>query len=279
MLVHVDFAESYRNDQQNEIQSAYFGNQSFSLFTSCCYFKGVTSEIRNKSAVAETENSDHNRIPIMSCLKKVIDTVETECSKSFTNVVLWSDGMGTQFRSRFIFHQSAGRMFLNKSLCWFYNEGHHGKVPMDDVGRTIKNILFRKVNSGQIVVHTPKEFSDAAMKFVPSIITVCLPRSDEIVDPESIHQAPSIPETLSIHKFVRQINDRGDCSIEFFKTVVDQEAFHIQWYKRASDVVCGHEKSNKGDSECSTCGEWYIEDGSEWLQCPICEQWFHETCF
>ena len=66
------------------------------------------------------------------------------------------------------------------------------------------------------------------MKFVPSIITLYLPRSDEIVESESIHQAPSISETLSIHKFVRQVNDRGDCSIEFFKTVVDQEAFHTQ---------------------------------------------------
>ena len=49
---------------------------------------GVTSEIRNKSVVAVTENSDHNRITSMSCLKKVIDTVETDCGKSFTNVVL-----------------------------------------------------------------------------------------------------------------------------------------------------------------------------------------------
>ena len=98
MLVHVDFAKSYRNDQQNEIKNAYFGNQSFSLFTSYCYFKGVTSEIRNKSAVVETESSDYNRIPLMSCLKKVIDTVETECGKSFNNVVLLSDGMDTQFR-------------------------------------------------------------------------------------------------------------------------------------------------------------------------------------
>ena len=134
---------------------------------------------------------------------------------------------------------------------------------MDDVRRTIKNIIFRKVNSGQIVVHTPKEFSDAAMEFVPSIITVYLSKSKEIVEPESIHQASSIPETLSVRKFVQQINDREDCRIEFLKTVVNQEAFHIQWYKRTSDVVCGHEKSNKGDSECSTCGEWYIEDGSE----------------
>ena len=74
---------------------------------------------------------------------------------------------------------------------------------MDDVGGTIKNVILRKVTSGQIVVHTPKEFPDAAMKFVPSIITPYLPKSDEIVEPESIHQAQSIPETLSIHKFVQ----------------------------------------------------------------------------
>ena len=102
------------------------------------------------------------------------------------------------------------------------------------------------------MVHSPKESYDAAMKFVSSIITVYLPKSYEIVEVERIYQAPSIPETLLIHKFVRQVNDRGNCSIKFFKTAVDQEAFHIQWYKRASDVVCGHAKSNKGDSECST---------------------------
>ena len=93
-------------------------------------------------------------------------------------------------------------MFLSKFLCWFHNEGHHGKVSMDDVGENIKNVIFRKVKSGQILFHTPKEFSDAAIKFVSSIITVYLPKSDEIVELESIHQAPSIPETLLVHKFV-----------------------------------------------------------------------------
>ena len=114
---------------------------------------------------------------------------------------------------------------------------------MDDVGGTIKNVIFWKVKSGQIVVHTPKEFSDAAMRFLLSIITVYVPKSDVTVEPESTHQASSIPETLSIRKFVRQIDDRGDCSIDFFKMAVDQEAFNTQWYKKASDVVCGHEKS------------------------------------
>ena len=152
-----------------------------------------------------TENSDHNRITSMSCLKKVVDTRETEYGKSFTSVVLWSSDMGAQFRSRFIFQLLTSTMFLNKSLCWFYNEKHHDKGPIDSVGGTIENFIFRKVKSGQIVVYTQKEFSDAAMEFAPSMITVYLPRSNKIIEPESIHQAPSIPETLSIHKCVPQI--------------------------------------------------------------------------
>ena len=96
-----------------------------------------------------------------------------------------------------------------------------------------------------------------AMKFVPSIITVYLLKSDEIVEPESIHQASSIPKTHSIHKFVQQINDRGDCSTEFFKAAVD----HIQWYKKAGDVGCGHEKSIKSNSEFSTCGNGIQKTG------------------
>ena len=200
----------------------------------------------------------------MSCLKKVIDTVETEYGKSFTSVVLWSDGMGAHFRSRFIFPLLAGTMFLNKSLYWFYNDKHHGKVPMDDVGGTIKNVIFRKVKSGQVVIYTPKEFFDATMKFVPSIFTVYLPRWDKIVEPESIHQAPSIPKTLSIHKFVRQINGRGDFSIQFFTMVVDQEVFYTQWYNKAGIVICRHEKSNKSNNECSTCGQLDDEIMMKW---------------
>ena len=52
--------------------------------------------------------------------------------------------MGAQFRSRFIFQLLAGTMFLNKSLCWFYSEGHHGKTPMDDVGKPSKTSFSEK---------------------------------------------------------------------------------------------------------------------------------------
>ena len=77
---------------------------------------------------------------------------------------------------------------------------------MDDIGGTIKNAILRKVKSGQIVVHTPKDFS--AMKFEPSIITVYLPKSDEIFEPESMHQAPPSPKHIqSTNLFDRSMTE------------------------------------------------------------------------
>ena len=112
--------------------------------------------------------------------------------------------------------------------------------------------------------HLLKEFFDAPMKSVPCIITVYLPKSDEVVESEIIHQAPSIPKTLSIHKFFRQINGRGDFSIQFFTMVVDQEVFYTQWYNKAGIVICRHEKSNKSNNECSTCGQLDDEIMMKW---------------
>ena len=84
---------------------------------------------------------------------------------SFCGVMVWTLNFNPD-----LFSTISRNNVLNNSLYWFYNEGHHVKVPMDDVIETIKNVIFRKVKSGQIVVHTPKEFSDAAIKFVSSFI-------------------------------------------------------------------------------------------------------------
>ena len=106
---------------------------------------------------------------------------------------------------------------------------------MDGVGGTIKNVIFRKVKSGHVVVYTPNQFADAALKFVPSITTVYLPCTEEITEHGNIEQSPAIATMLSIHKFERYINKRGECSISFFKTAVDQEPFHTvvlqDWYR------------------------------------------------
>jgi len=102
ILVHVDFAESYKNSQQNEIQSAYFGNSTFSIFTAFCYTK-YDGELKKDSIVVISESKEHDRAAALTCLKKVIEKAEAINIASYETIYIWSDGCSAQFRSRFVF--------------------------------------------------------------------------------------------------------------------------------------------------------------------------------
>ena len=172
---------SYKNEQQDAIQSAYFGNQCFSIFTACCYFN-VQGKIKKDNVIVVTEKSDLDRVASMSCLQKVVHEIEINHSKCYENWYVWSDGMGTQFRSCFVFEILASTILLNKSLMWLYNERHYGKGPMDGVRGTVKNVVFRKAKSGQVVIFLPQEFSEAVKTFAPAILAVYLSESENIIN-------------------------------------------------------------------------------------------------
>ena len=74
LMIQIDFAESYKNEQQDVIQSAYFGNQCFSIFTGCCYFN-VQGNIKNDNVIVVSEISDHDIVASMSCLEKVVHEI------------------------------------------------------------------------------------------------------------------------------------------------------------------------------------------------------------
>ena len=78
---------------QNEIQSAYFGNSIFSIFTACCYTKSMIDNgdgLKKESVVLISESKDHNRIAALACLKKVTEEVERVNAVKYTKVVVWS---------------------------------------------------------------------------------------------------------------------------------------------------------------------------------------------
>ena len=81
------FLESYKNNQQDAIQSAYFGNQCFSIgfsisFTACCYFN-VDRKIRNSNVILVTERSDHKTAASMNCLEQVVAKIESKHGKCY----------------------------------------------------------------------------------------------------------------------------------------------------------------------------------------------------
>ena len=94
----------------------------------------------------------------ITCVKKVINNVLPKIVNKIDMVYILSDGCASQFWSKFVFklltliHPKIG-------LEWHYNEAHHGKGSMDGIGGTVKNTVFRKVLSGEVVTGSPEEFT------------------------------------------------------------------------------------------------------------------------
>ena len=69
-----DFAEKYKNDQQDAIQKACFRNQCFNMFTASCYTKSANnSNVRNDNLIVVTKISTM----MESCLRVVFKKLST----------------------------------------------------------------------------------------------------------------------------------------------------------------------------------------------------------
>ena len=139
IFLHVDYSENYVNKQQGEIQSAHFGQDSFSIFTACCYLHDADGKLVTENVTVIPEASNHSRIPAFSCVNKVFNFFREKRNLPLkVTLHVWSDGCAGQFRSRYVF-SLLSIMDKTVNLGWYYNEQHHGKGPMDGVGGAIKN--------------------------------------------------------------------------------------------------------------------------------------------
>ena len=59
--LHVDYSENYSNIQQGEIQCTYFGHDSFSIFTACCYL------CKECDLINETSQKYQKQVTITYC--------------------------------------------------------------------------------------------------------------------------------------------------------------------------------------------------------------------
>ena len=195
LLMQVDYSESYKNAEQNEIQSGYFDHSCFSIFTACCYYRIEEGELMTYAVTITSESSDHSRIAVFSCVIKILKVME-ERINPIKKVIAWSYKMGAYFRSRFVF------MLLSTNdkaidVKWHYNEAHHGKEPMDGVGGAIKNLVVCAVKSGKVSVRDSEEFTKAANDIFPSIRSLYMPVEDMLEESAEVANAPYSRNTSS----------------------------------------------------------------------------------
>lgn len=271
IMIYVDYSENYKVQHQNEIQSAYFGHSSFSIFTACTFYRDL-DEIKKIPLTVTTEMSDKSRIGSLSCVDLVVNHSISKIDRIINKIVLVSDGCAAQFRSRYIF-KLLTKIQPGRLIEWHYNEAHHGKGPMDGIGGTVKNKVFRKVLSRDLVIDSASQFASVAND-ITNVESLYLGSENVLDEPEDIDSVSAIPETLKTHKVVRKKSRNGVFYNEFFYLSVDSEPHFTQWY--GDD--CRHEGTFQDDNTCAQCSrKYHIEE--DWLKCPLCNMWFHEQCF
>ena len=65
---------------------------------------------------------------------------------------------------------------------------------MDGIGGTVKNTVFRKVLSGEVVISSPEEFARYA-NHICHIDPLYLPAAEIPDEPEDVQYSSSIPDT------------------------------------------------------------------------------------
>ena len=85
-MLHVDFAKSYKNYQQDAIQSAYLENQCFRIFRTCCYAKITMLEITMVSLLPEVPTTIESRLWV-GCKK--LSTTSNKCMNKHTRSFMY----------------------------------------------------------------------------------------------------------------------------------------------------------------------------------------------
>ena len=70
VVIHADYRENSSKKDQQEIQSACFGHNTFSIFTACCCFREDDGEVVSKNITVTSNATDHSRAAAHRCTMK-----------------------------------------------------------------------------------------------------------------------------------------------------------------------------------------------------------------
>ena len=101
---------------------------------------------------------------------------------------------------------------------------------MDGIGEMVKIVIFRKVNSGQLVVYSPLDFSEAVTNLFRQFTPYTYLKNENIVAPEDKSNAWKISQTSKIQKLERNCSQKGDTYISFLKIGDNDDPFQVQWF-------------------------------------------------
>lgn len=159
-VVVVDFAENYTCIRQGEAQSAYYSRQQVTLHPMVVTINTDMGPVRD-SVVAISDDLVHDHISV-SCFFKVLFEHLQKLYPSVNEVIVWSDGCSSQYKScKPFFNLSRNFGSEHFKLVWNFYGSRHGKGAADGETGVIKSALGRMTQDTEVVIDSADDVYQA----------------------------------------------------------------------------------------------------------------------
>lgn len=175
IVLQIDFAENYRLQCQNEIQSAHFSYKQVTIFTCVAWLHGST-----KSYAVISENLNHDKNAVFTFISKIMDIMKMEY-ELFKKVYIFSDGSSSQFKNKYITWSLPDFLvhFGCEELEWNYFATSHGKGAVDGVGAVVKRKVWQIQKTKKDALQNAFSFYECARHNI-SGVNLCFISTDDI---------------------------------------------------------------------------------------------------
>ena len=174
-IMQMDFAENYRCQCNEEVQSAYFDGPQVTLHPVVVYAWNEAGEVKPSSYIIVSDELSHSASTVDTFVRKMIPIVK-EKVQNLIFLHYWTDSPTSQYRNRYIFdilrrHEAEFKIKAR----WNYFESGHGKGPCDGIGETSKRLVDDAIKQQKVVMQDANDFffkwavpyqSQSAIKYI-----------------------------------------------------------------------------------------------------------------
>ena len=155
LTVVIDFAENYTCLRQGEAQSAYYSRNQVTMHPMVITINQADSTIRD-SVVVISDDLTHDSCAVSYFFDILLTHVGIHYSDCDT-IHVWSDGCGSQYKSKHPFFNLSSNFNSNYKIIWNFYGSRHGKSSSDGETGVVKTFLHQEVKRSDVVLDNAKD--------------------------------------------------------------------------------------------------------------------------
>lgn len=124
VIVQMDFAENYTCRALDEVQTAYWGLTSVTLYPTVVYYR-ENDTLKHKSFVVISNTLVHSASTVAVFMDAILPEIKNICP-AVQRVHYWTDSPSSQYRNRFMFYTMAHhrKLYGCDAQMNFFEAGH-----------------------------------------------------------------------------------------------------------------------------------------------------------